>query len=332
MRRRRKGAGMRKWGILALCLGAWASLGVGPAPVARHYALAKVWATRLSPSELARLAVCADGRSYVITESRRLVVLDQAGNILDDEDRIAGLEHKLTADCGPGDLLYLAGAYFTVLRWEGRGKVSLVANATLPLRSVTCVAVASNGDAFVEGVPWPGAARLYVVRQDGSLIAHVGGSEAALPLWKQTFMAFRFSLAFDARGRRFVEVPWDKYEFRTYGLRGKALGVFPRNDPSFEPGELPASQRDQPYFGDEVQSVIALPGGKFLTQVWKPGPDGGAYLEIFDRSFHLLATHIWLDRRLYGVVRGSDRAGDLYFGHENMGGGLVVVKAHLVQQ
>ena len=145
-------------------------------------------------------------------------------------------------------------------------------------------------------------------------------------------MAFRFSLAFDAQGGRFVEVPWDKYEFRTYSLRGKELGTYERNDPSFEPGKLPATPKGQPYFGDEVQSVIALPGGRFLTQVWKPGPGGGAYLEIFDRSFHLVATHIWLDRRLYGVVRGADRAGNLYFANTRMQGGLAVVKARLARQ
>ncbi len=297
--------------------------------VAHHYTLSKVWETRLGPYERADFSVCSDGRTYVTTESRRLVVLDRSGEILDDERRVAGLEHTQTSACGPDDLLYLAGAYFTVLRWEGRRKVSLVANATLPLRFMARMAVAPNGDAIVEGVPWPGAADFYVVRRDGSLVARVGGSDAPLPLWKQTLMALRFSLAFDPRGRRFVEVPWDKYEFRTYSLRGKELGTYERNDTSFEPGELPTTPRGQPYFGDEVQSVVALPGGRFLTQVLKPGPGGGAYLEIFDRSFHLVATHIWLDRKVYGVVRGADRAGDLYFAYARVQGGAAVAKARL---
>jgi hypothetical protein len=321
--------------ILAIWLGVLGAAGARPAAAPEHhsYTVEKIWQTRLGYYDRADFAVCPDGRTYVITKSQRLVVLDAEGAYLDREQRVPELVHAQAAACGPDDLLYLAGSRFAVVEWSGPKAISLVSYASLPLLVVDHLAAASSGEALVEGLARPGGSRLYLVRQDGSLIAGIGGSNDKLPMWKRSREAFRYSLAYDARGRRFVEVPWDEYEFRTFGLRGKALGTFERNDPSFGPGAMRASPMGMPFAGDEVRSVVVLPDGRFLTQVVKQGARYvRTYWEIFDRSFHLVGRTDVLEGMPYGVVRGADKAGDLYFGYDDRKAGLGVVKARLVKR
>jgi hypothetical protein len=303
-----------------------------PASSGRQYTLAKLWQANLGPSELAWLAVCADGRSYLVTRSTRLVILSPSGRILEDDAAVPALASTNSAACGPGDTLYAAGSHFAVLSWRGPGALSTVSDSLVPLATVTQISVSTNGNALLRGFPKPGGAVEYIVRRDGATLAPVRGAGrgGATP-----GAVLRVSLTFDASGDRFVEVPWDSYEFKTYGVLDRSSHVFPRGDPSFRPAS-PGARED----GDVVVGVVSLPGGRFATRVVKRAPNANGvtfsyadYLEIFDAAFHVVGTNI---SRLGvpGELRGADGAGNLYFlvvGVPGQGR-LAVVKARLEER
>lgn len=316
-----------------------AATGAGPLARVPHYSLVKVWSTNLGPRDPSRYAVCADGRTYVVTREARFVVVSPAGEILEDEPVVPALRSTSAAACGPHDLLYAAGARLKVLKWVGPGQLSVVSSAPLPLVAALQMAVAADGDAMVRGYGAPGRHIMFLMRQDGTVITAVGG----IPKAAGNLLGggLRASLTFDARGHRFVEVPWDDYEFHTYGLRGKPLGTYGPNDKNFHPAHAPRGYAGLPVGGDMVPKVVALPDGDFLAEVVKryTGAGGtihnsGEYLEVLDASFrHVADAWTWTSGgEDFGDLRGADAAGNLYFDYPGTPGDFGVVKMRLVKQ
>ncbi len=160
-------------GILSLALATPRLLSARPA---HNYSLEEVWTMPLGQSGAARLAVCSDGRTYIVRWPDRLEVLSPAGAVLDDEGSVPSLRYKLAIGCGAGDLLYAAGDRFVVLKWQPSDTLQLLTNVSAPLTTVSRLAVGPNGDALLAGDPRQGGAEVYLVDRRGQVISQIGDS------------------------------------------------------------------------------------------------------------------------------------------------------------